>query len=68
MTYSCQMITRDLLAKKLKSVNVEAVALLAGVSTKTVYRLRHKATSPSLETVERLLAAVAKLSTPSKGR
>lgn len=55
------MLTRDELADVLKRVNVARVAEEAQVSTKTVYRLRHKANSPTLDTVERLVSAVRKL-------
>lgn len=55
------MLTRDELADVLKRVNVARVAQEAQVSTKTVYRLRHKANAPTLDTVERLVSAVRKL-------
>lgn len=56
-----RMLTRDQLAAMLAEVNVEAVAREAGVATKTVYRLRHKANSPNLQTVEKIVAAVQRL-------
>lgn len=56
------MLTRDDLATLLMRVNVEDVAREAGVSTKTIYRLRHKQTAPSIDTVERILVAVRRLS------
>lgn len=55
------MVTRDELADLLKRVDVNQVAREAKLSTKTVYRLRHKANSPTLDTVERLVSAVRKL-------
>lgn len=55
------MITRDQLADLLGKVNVEDVAREAGVSTKTIYRLRHKRNSPTLDTVADIVAAVARL-------
>lgn len=61
------MITRDQLADLLQTVNVEDVAAEAGISTKTVYRLRHKATAPTLRTVESIVDAVRRLKA-RKGR
>lgn len=61
------MLTRDELADVLKRVNVARVAEEAQVSTKTVYRLRHKANSPTLDTVERLVSAVRKLNAMRQG-
>jgi len=55
------MLTRDELADLLKRVDVVDVAREANVSTKTVYRLRHKANAPTLDTVERIVSAVRKL-------
>lgn len=55
------MLTRDELAELLKRVDVVDVAREANVSTKTVYRLRHKANAPTLDTVERIVSAVRKL-------
>jgi len=52
------MLTADQLADLLATVNVEEVAREADVSTKTIYRLRHKANSPTLDTVAAILAAV----------
>lgn len=52
------MVTREQLAERLKTVNVEDVAKEAGVSTKTVYRLRHMQHAPRLDLVEKLLAAI----------
>ena len=40
------------------TVNAKDVAKLADVSEKTIYRLRNCKNSPSLDTVERLVAAV----------
>ena len=55
----CGMVTREQLAERLKAVNVEEVAKEAGISTKTVYRLRHMRHAPRLDLVEKLLAAIA---------
>ena len=55
------MVTSDELARMLHEVSVADVAREARVSQKTIYRLRHKETSPSLRTLERLLAAIAVL-------
>ena len=52
------MMTRDQLAELLGTVAVEDVAREANVSTKTIYRLRHKQHAPTLDTVEKILAAV----------
>lgn len=55
------MVTRESLAALLSSVAVEDVARESGVSTKTVYRLRHQKHAPTLETVGKLLDAVKRL-------
>lgn len=55
------MLTKAQLADMLAGVNVEDVARESGVSVKTVYRLRHQRHSPTLDTVEKLLDAIAKL-------
>ncbi len=55
------MLTREQLAQLLADVRVEDVAREAGVSTKTIYRLRHKANSPSLDTAQSIVAAVKRL-------
>jgi len=60
------MVTRDELAEMLLAVNVEDVAREAGVSTKTIYRLRHKANPPNFATVERILAAIERLQAPEQ--
>lgn len=52
------MVNSKELAAMLSSVSVEAVAQEAGVSTKTIYRLRNQSHSPRLDTVERIMAAV----------
>ena len=56
------MLSRKELAKMLATVRVEDVAREAGVSTKTIYRLRHQANSPSLDTAQSILRAIEKLS------
>ena len=55
------MVTSDKLAELLLTVNVEDVAREADVSTKTIYRLRHKQHSPTLDTVQRILDAIDRL-------
>lgn len=54
------------LADALWSVNVEAVAREANVSTKTIYRLRHKKHAPSIKTFTELMAAVARIKKAAK--
>jgi DNA-binding phage protein len=61
VTHNRAMLTRDQLAELLHTVNVEDLAREAGVATKTIYRLRHKENSPNLETVESILAAIARM-------
>ncbi len=58
------MVTSDKLAELLLTVNVEDVAREADVSTKTIYRLRHKQHSPTLDTVQRILDAIDRLNEP----
>lgn len=60
------MLTRDDLAALLRSVNVEDVAREADVSTKTIYRMRHKKHSPTLDTAAAVVAAVARLKSKRK--
>jgi transposase len=55
------MLTRDQLADILKTVSVEALHKESGVSIKTIYRLRNRTNSPTLDTAAALLAAVEKL-------
>lgn len=55
------MLTRDTMADLLKDVNVVEVAKEAEVSTKTIYRLRQKGTSPSLDTCVQIIEAVARI-------
>jgi len=55
------MKTSDQLAELLKGVRVEDVCQLSGMSAKTIYRLRHKQHSPTLDTVEKLLKAIDKI-------
>jgi DNA-binding phage protein len=62
------MLTKPQLADLLRDVNVEAVAAAAGVSTKTIYRLRHQAANPSLDMVERIVRAVDMLKPKRKAR
>lgn len=58
-----RMVTQKQLADMLARVNVQAVAQAAGVSTKTVYRLRHQANPPNFSTVQKLLAGIKKVET-----
>lgn len=60
------MLTRDELSALLLSVNVEEIAREANVSTKTIYRMRHKENAPNYATIERILAAVARLNKPKR--
>ena len=62
------MLTKPQLADLLRDVNVEAVAAAAGVSTKTIYRLRHQAANPSLDMVERIVRAVDMLKPKRKAK
>ena len=62
------MLTKPQLADLLRDVNVEAVAAAAGVSTKTIYRLRHQAANPSLDMVERIVRAVDLLKPKRKAK
>lgn len=55
------MMTTDQLAELLRTVSVNDLAAEANVSTKTIYRLRHKLNSPTLGTVESLVAAIGRL-------
>ena len=68
MTHNQRMLSREQLAEVLSSVRVEDVAREAGVSTKTIYRLRHRENSPTMDTVASILAAVERLKAaePSK--
>ena len=66
MTYSRKMLTRDQLAELLGSVNVEELSREADVSTKTIYRLRHRMHAPTLDTVAKLLDAVKKMQRKSR--
>lgn len=61
MSHNRPMLTRTQLAALLRDVNVEALAAEAGISTKTVYRLRHQKTSPTLDTLQAIVEALAKL-------
>lgn len=60
------MLTRDELSALLLGVNVEEVAREANVSTKTIYRMRHKANFPNLRTVEQIVAAVERMKKPQR--
>lgn len=55
------MVTSEQLAEQLRTVNVEAVAKEANVSTKTIYRLRHMQHSPRLDVAERILSAIERV-------
>lgn len=56
-----RMLTRDQLAELLATVRVEDVAREAKLSTKTIYRLRHKQHSPTLDTVADIVAAIERI-------
>lgn len=60
MTYNerMQVPTPAELARLLQGVNVKHVARLAQVSTKTIYRYRWGTSTPTLETLSRLLPAI----------
>ncbi len=60
------MITKPELAVLAASVNAEALAKAAGISTKSVYRIRLQQANPSLETVAAIESAVAKLAKLAK--
>ena len=60
------MMTRDQLAALLTGVSVAAVSKESQLSTKTIYRLRHKKHSPTLDTVERLVHAVSRVKAKRK--
>lgn len=53
------MTTKADLAALASSVNAEALSRAAGISTKTVYRIRQQKANPSLQTVENVQRAVA---------
>lgn len=60
------MLTRSKLADLLQKVNVREVADEAGVSTKTIYRLRHQANAPSVDMAEKLSNAVERIKRRAK--
>lgn len=60
------MLTRKELAALLQEVNVRDVAKLAGVCTKTVYRLRWGKNAPSIETARKLIDAAHALRKPAR--
>lgn len=62
------MMTRDQLAELLSSVSVEEVSKKSGLSTKTIYRLRHKQHAPTLDTVEKIVSAVSALTKPRRAK
>jgi predicted transcriptional regulator len=55
------MVNEYELSLLLSRVNVEDVARVSGLSTKTIYRLRHQQNSPTLATVRRILDALREL-------
>ena len=55
------MTTSTELAEAIASVPAHELAALSGMSTKTIYRLRVQANSPTLDTVEKLMGAVKKI-------
>lgn len=54
-------LTRDDIARLVREVPVAELAREASVSTKTIYRLRHKQHSPNLATVEQIVAALRRI-------
>lgn len=54
---SAPMWTQDQLAYLLSQISGPAISKAAGVSLKTVYRLRDKKNAPNLKTIERLVDA-----------
>jgi DNA-binding phage protein len=60
---SMLILTSDYLKGRLLApgVNVRAVAKEAGLNEKTLYRIRDGVNSPSLDTAQRVLAALDKL-------
>ncbi len=60
------MVTSQQLAELLRGVNVGEVATAAGVSTKTIYRLRHQQNLPNMATVVRLLDAIKAAKKPAR--
>ena len=55
------VMTPDQLSALLRRVNAAAVAADSGVSVKTIYRLRHKANSPNLATMAKLVGSIERL-------
>lgn len=55
------LLTRSDLAAMLAKANVEQVAKESGVSAKTIYRLRHQKHAPTLDTADKLLAALRRI-------
>jgi DNA-binding phage protein len=57
------MLTSEYIRNRLSApgVNLRAVAKEAGLSEKTLYRIRDAANSPSLDTAESVVAALDKL-------
>jgi DNA-binding phage protein len=58
-----QILTSGYIKKRLSAsgVNVRAVAKEAGLSEKTLYRIRDGENSPTLDTAEKVIAALDKL-------
>jgi DNA-binding phage protein len=59
MSYDARMSTKDRLAQLAASVSALDLAREAGISTKSVYRLRQKKANPTLEMIEAVERAVA---------
>lgn len=55
------LLTRSDLATLLLKVSVEDVARESGLSVKTIYRLRQQQNSPTLETAEKVVAAIRRI-------
>lgn len=62
------MLTKEELAAALQKVNVADVARRTGLTTKTIYRLRHAAHEPRLDTVQDILRAIADIELDKKQR
>lgn len=64
------LLTSADLAALLAKTNVEAVARESGLSVKTIYRLRQQKNSPTLETAEKIVAAIRRInaSTPEPAK
>jgi hypothetical protein len=55
------MLTRTDLSALLQGVNVKALSRESGVAEKTIYRLRHGDNAATLDTAEKLVAAIRRI-------